>query len=134
MAAPPKKGTDMLQPRPVVAAALAAAVLMAPAWALAAQKELTPQQQRMGACAHEAKGKKGAEYKAFMKECLKSKKEAAPAAAAAADAKTTAKAPAAKVKKTTAQTTKMKECNVQAGEKKLKGNERKKFMSDCLKA
>ncbi len=34
----------------------------------------------------------------------------------------------------TAQQDKMKTCNKEAGEKKLKGDERKKFMSDCLKA
>jgi hypothetical protein len=28
----------------------------------------------------------------------------------------------------------MKECNKQAGDKSLKGPERKAFMSDCLKA
>ena len=32
-----------------------------------------------------------------------------------------------------AQQEKMKACNKQAGEKKLKGAERKKFMSECLK-
>ena len=30
----------------------------------------TEQQSKMGACAAEGKGKKGDEYKAFMKECL----------------------------------------------------------------
>lgn len=34
----------------------------------------------------------------------------------------------------TAQQNKMAECNKQAKEKALKGDERKKFMSDCLKA
>ena len=34
----------------------------------------------------------------------------------------------------TAQQSKMATCNKDAGEKALKGNERKKFMSDCLKA
>ncbi len=32
-----------------------------------------------------------------------------------------------------AQQDKMKTCNKEAGEKKLKGDERKKFMSECLK-
>ena len=32
-----------------------------------------------------------------------------------------------------AQQEKMKDCNKQAGEKKLKGDARKKFMSGCLK-
>jgi psiF repeat len=37
-------------------------------------------------------------------------------------------------KKPTAQQTKMGECNKEAGEKKLAGDERKKFMSSCLSA
>jgi len=45
-----------------------------------------------------------------MKECLSAK-------------------PAAKA----TQQDKMKSCNKEAGEKALKGDERKKFMSDCLK-
>ena len=32
-----------------------------------------------------------------------------------------------------AQREKMKTCNAEAGEKELKGDERKKFMSECLK-
>ena len=32
------------------------------------------------------------------------------------------------------QQNKMKACNKEAGEKKLKGDERKQFMSDCLSA
>ncbi len=32
-----------------------------------------------------------------------------------------------------AQQQRMKDCNKQAGDKKLKGDERKKFMSECLK-
>ncbi|MFO7188049.1 MAG: PsiF family protein [Pseudomonadota bacterium] len=36
-------------------------------------------------------------------------------------------------KKPTAQQEKMKVCNQQAKEKQLKGDERKQFMSECLK-
>jgi hypothetical protein len=41
---------------------------------------------------------------------------------------------AADEKKLTPQQEKMKACNTQAGEKKLEGDARKTFMSDCLKA
>jgi psiF repeat len=41
---------------------------------------------------------------------------------------------AADEKKPTAQQEKMKSCNAQATEKALKGDERKAFMSECLKA
>lgn len=78
------------------------------------------QQNKMKECNAQAKDKKGDERKAFMKECLSAKPAEAPAAAPAADKKTT-------------QQEKMKTCNKDAGEKKLKGDERKKFMSECLK-
>lgn len=74
------------------------------------------QQNKMKACNAQANEKglgegKGAERKAFMKECLSAKP--------AADGKAT-------------QQVKMKACNKEAGEKKLAGDERKKFMSTCL--
>lgn len=73
-----------------------------------------PQQERMKSCNAEAKDKKGEERRAFMKECLSAKK---------------AEEKSAK----TAQQEKMKSCNAEAKEKALKGAERKKFMSTCLK-
>jgi hypothetical protein len=117
-----------------VAVAFAAALLSASALAAdAPKKELTPQQQRMGACAHENKGKKGDEYKAGMKECLKSKKDIGAAAPAA---KTATATPAATTTVTAAagsQKDKMKNCNAEAKTKALKGADRKAFMSTCLK-
>ena len=68
----------------------------------------TAQQSKMAACNKDADGKKGDERKAFMKECLSAKKEAAPAT----------------------QQSKMKTCNVDA--KGKKGDERKAFMKECL--
>lgn len=41
-------------------------------------------------------------------------------------------ATAAEEKKQTSQQQKMAACNKQAGEKQLKGDDRKKFMSECL--
>jgi psiF repeat len=77
---------------------------------------LTPQQEKMKTCNAEAKTKalKGAERKAFMKECLSAKKAEEPKAKAT-------------------QQDKMKGCNADAKAKSLKGEERKKFMSECLK-
>ncbi len=83
--------------------------------ATTAKKPLTPQQQKMSDCSKEAKAEKlaGAKRTAFMKSCLSSDPETA--------------------KKTlTAQQEKMKKCNADAAGKK--GAERKKFMSECLKA
>lgn len=84
-----------------------------------APKAKTPQQLKMGECNKEATGKKGDERKAFMKECLSAKAAAAPAAAASGAG--------------TPQQEKMKACNAEAKDKDLKGAERKKHMSECLK-
>ncbi len=84
-----------------------------------APKAKTPQQLKMGECNKEAAGKKGEERKAFMKECLSAKAAAAPAAAASGAG--------------TPQQEKMKACNAEAKDKNLKGAERKKHMSECLK-
>jgi hypothetical protein len=95
-----------------------------------AAKAKTPQQNKMAQCNKDAVGKKGDERKAFMKDCLSAKPDAATAAPAPA---VVAKPATASDKKLTQQE-KMKTCNKDAGDKKLKGDERKKFMSDCLKA
>jgi hypothetical protein len=94
---------------------VAAQFALAP-FATAADKPVTPQQQRMKDCNADAKTKalKGDERKMFMKECLGGKK------AEAVDARK-------------AQQEKMKSCNADAKTKALKGDERKAFMSDCLK-
>ena len=94
---------------------LAAQFAFAPL-ASAADKPVTPQQQRMKDCNAEAKTKalKGDERKMFMKECLGGKK------AEAKEARSV-------------QQDKMKTCNADAKTKALKGDERKTFMSDCLK-
>jgi len=84
------------------------------------------QQDKMKTCNKDAteKALKGDERKAFMKDCL-SKKAEAPAAEK--------KAEAAPAEKKHSQHEKMSNCNKSAKEKALKGDERKKFMSECLK-
>ena len=69
------------------------------------------QQNKMKECNASAGELKGDERKAHMKECLSAK-------------------PA---NKGSTQQEKMKSCNKEAGEKALKGDDRKKFMSGCLK-
>jgi len=93
------------------AAATAAAPVATPA-APAPAVEKTPQQSKMAICNKDADGKKGDERKAFMKNCLSAKPEAAAAPQAT-------------------QQNKMKTCNADAAGKK--GDERKAFMSECLK-
>lgn len=123
---------------------LSAISLLVAQLALAPAATAGTQQDKMTACNKEAGEKKlaGDERKAFMKECLSAKKDGGSAAkaddkAAKADDKTAkAEDKTAKAEDKTAKPTqqeKMTSCNKQAGEKKLTGDERKKFMSDCLK-
>lgn len=111
--------------------ALAAAILVSASVPALAE---TAQQNRMKECNTEAKGKTGDARKAFMKSCL-SGESAAPAAAAAPAKAEKAPATAPELSKSgkplTAQQQKMKDCNAEA--KGMKGAERKKFMSGCLK-
>jgi hypothetical protein len=85
--------------------------------AFAADKPLTPQQERMKTCNADPKAKtlKGDERKAFMSACLKGED--------------TSTAPA----KPMTQQEKMKACNADPKAKTLKGDDRKAFMSTCLK-
>ncbi|MGC9162057.1 MAG: PsiF family protein [Thiomonas sp.] len=118
---------------------LAVAALTMP---LLAQAQASAQQSRMAQCNKEATGKTGEARKAFMKECLSAKPaaEAAKPAAAKEPAKPAAKEPAkesaksaATGKQLTPQQEKMSFCSKDAKAKGLKGEERKKFMSECLR-
>ena len=84
------------------------------------------QQDKMTMCNKDAKEKalKGDERKAFMKDCL-SKKADTPV-----DAK---KADAAPSGDKLSRHQRLSNCNQSAKAKALKGDERKKFMSACLK-
>lgn len=91
----------------------------------------TAQQEKMSNCNKEAASKtlKGDERKAFMKSCLSA--PPAPAEAAAPATPAAAATPAAPAAAATPQNA-MTTCNKAATGKK--GDERKKFMSACLKA
>jgi hypothetical protein len=83
----------------------------------AEKKELTEQQKRMQQCNADAKKqnfKSKEDRQTFMSACLKSDKPAA-------------------AETRTPQQDKMAQCNKDAGAKKLAGEERKKFMADCLR-
>jgi psiF repeat len=128
----------------LVFALIAVNIGVAAAAADAAKKAPSPaqlaQQDKMKACNKDATAKalKGDARKAFMKTCLSGKTSTAPATATVAPAPAPAKAaPAAAAlapaTKPLTQQEKMKACSKDAKEKALKGDERKKFMSDCLK-
>lgn len=98
------------------------------AFAISSPAFASGQQDKMKGCNMEAKegGMKGDERKAFMKKCL-SKDYTLKANGAAA----TPAAPAEPAAST--QQDRMKACNADAKGKGLKGEERKTFMSSCLK-
>ncbi len=97
----------------------------------------TAQQSRMAQCNKEAAGKTGDARKAFMKDCLAAKPAAEAAKPAAKEPakveQKTEKKAAAGEKKLTPQQEKMSFCSKDAKAKGLKGEERKKFMSECLR-
>lgn len=97
------------------------------AFAVSAPAFAGAQQDKMKGCNAEAKadGMKGEERKAFMSKCLKKEY------VLKSEAKPTASATAPSGKHT--QQDKMKSCNADAKAKALNGDERKKFMSSCLK-
>lgn len=88
-------------------------------------KPLTAQQEKMKSCNADAKTKAlaGDARKTFMKTCLSGSTAAAAPAAAPV--------PVATAKQT--QQEKMKTCSTDAKDKKLKGADRKTYMSTCLK-
>lgn len=88
------------------------------------------QQNKMKGCNKEAKAMamKGDERKAFMKKCLSKDYELKSEAAAPAAPATPATPAAAST-----QQDRMKGCSADARTKGLKGDERKAFMSSCLK-
>ena len=91
-------------------AALAVGLCLSFGAAHAAEKHRSPQQHKQAVCQKEAKGKKGAERRAFMKECLGSHH----------------------IAHTHPHQSRSKPCNAEAKHKNLKGPERKAFMKECL--
>ena len=88
------------------------------------------QQEKFSNCAHESKGLKGEERNKFMSECLK----AHDAAGKSRAPETTAVNEARNEPSGHSQQNRMKSCNEEAGRKDLHGDERRAFMSACLKS
>jgi len=92
-------------------------------------KPKTAQQQKFADCAHQSKGMKGDEHKQFMKDCLGGKTHEMKGDKAA-----TGSADKGMMEhKSNAQDATTKACKSQAKSKKLTGEEREAFMSECLK-
>ena len=105
----------------VVSTAFAPRVLAADAEAKQAS-----QQSRFATCAHESKGLRGDDHQNFMSECLKGHDAEAEALRKESGAHRAAAEPSH-------QQGKMKTCNDEAAKKSLHGDERRAFMSACLK-
>jgi psiF repeat len=92
------------------------------------------QHEKKKACSAEASKQelKGNTRKAFMRQCMSSNSEAQAQSPAAAEPEANADAKEEKV--LTPQQQKMKTCSAEAKAKLLRGNERKTFMSECLKS
>jgi hypothetical protein len=108
--------------RSAVACAAMSVVLASPALAIEPLIKPSPGPTQAAACAQEARGLKGEEQDKFMNRCLKGQvaltkpvKEAQYDGAAHK------------------QQNRMKSCNEQAGKRDLHGDERRAFMSACLK-
>jgi hypothetical protein len=106
-----------------IAIAAAACACLAPVLAAEGEHKLSGQQNRMATCAHESKGMQTEERHRFMSECLKGHGATAGAPVKEASAKPD----------TGHQQGKMRTCNEEARGKDLHGDERKAFMSACLK-
>lgn len=109
----------------VIAAALFFAALPA-----AANDKPHAQQDKFSQCAHDSKGLKGEERNKFMSECLKA--HDAPAGKAKADKPVKEARNEADARETPQN--RMKSCNDDARAKDVHGDERRAFMSACLKA
>lgn len=115
------------------------AALFLVATPLAAQEKAPhAQQDKFSQCAHESKGLKGEEHNKFMSECLKGHdarpaEKAKPDKGAVKEARNDAE-PHEGHEGHEGQQGRMKTCNDEAGRKSLHGDERRAFMSACLKS
>jgi psiF repeat-containing protein len=108
----------------IVVFAVASALAATPSLANESEHKATSQQSRFAACAHESKGLKAEEHHHFMSDCLKRHDGAEGAHKKDANHPTSAEG---------SQQNRMKSCNEAAGLKDLHGDERRAFMSTCLK-
>lgn len=92
--------------------------------ALAESDKASSQQTRFASCAHQSKGLKAEEHHRFMSDCLKDQRPNEGAHKKEASHKASAEG---------SQQNRMKSCNESAGKKNLHGDERRAFMSSCLK-
>ncbi|HEY2629638.1 MAG TPA: PsiF family protein [Usitatibacter sp.] len=102
------------------------AFFASPALAAAEADAKPSQKSRFSTCAHESKGLRGDDHQVFMSECLKGHETEAEELRKESGTHRASAEPSL-------QHTKMKTCNEEAGKKNLHGDERRAFMSECLK-
>lgn len=111
----------------IVAACATAALFASGALAAVEESKAPTQQNRFATCSHESKGLRGDDHQNFMSECLKGHE------AEAAEIRKEGQAHRTAAGEPGLQQTKMKVCNEEASQKELHGDERRAFMSTCLK-
>jgi hypothetical protein len=111
------------------------AALFVIATPLAAQERAPhAQQDKFSQCAHESKGLKGEEHNKFMSECLKGHDTRPGEKAKPAVDRPVKEARNDDDPPREGQQGRMKACNDEAGRRSLHGDERRAFMSACLKS
>lgn len=113
-----------------------AAIFLAATPAVASEDKPHGQQDKFSQCAHESKGLKGEEHSKFMSECLKGHDAQGTDKAKpnhAAEKSSTVREARNEPEAHESQQGRMKSCNEEAGRKGLHGEERRAFMSACLK-
>lgn len=110
--------------RVTAACAAVAALFAMPVSAADTEHKQGTQQSKFATCAHESKGLRGEEHQKFMSDCLKGH-----------DAEGVARKDKAHRAddETGSQQNRMRTCNEEAGRRDLHGDERRAFMSTCLK-
>jgi psiF repeat-containing protein len=108
-------------------------LLIGLAFAADETKARSPQAERMTKCNAEARDKKlaGDERRQFMSECLKGHTSSGEPASQAGKA---SQRKSVEGEAHGAQTEKMRTCNQEAATRKLQGDDRRHFMSECLRA
>ena len=101
----------------------AAALAMIPAHANDGDAKPATQQSKFATCAHESKGLRGEEHQKFMSDCLKGHEFDVAAR----------KEGTQRADETGSQQNRMRTCNEQARSRDLHSDERRAFMSSCLK-
>jgi hypothetical protein len=107
-----------------IACAAAATLFAVPALGADTDSKQGSQQSKFAACAHESKGLRGDEHQKFMSDCLKGHETEAPARKETSQRASD---------ESGSQQNRMKACNQEARTKDLHGDERRSFMSTCLK-